>query len=95
MGYGVGEIRNDFRNARGECRFILNENKNLYIYLTRDNIQTQPTRSNTMSNKHNFQIRIDKELFDRVRALAEAEDRTISAQMHKMLREGLDREQRK
>ncbi len=48
-----------------------------------------------MSNKHNFQIRMEKNLFERIKALADKEDRTISAQMHKMLREGLAREQGK
>ena len=81
-----------FENARGKVIFILNENKTLYIYLIRANIHVQPTRSNTMSNKHNFQIRMEKNLFERIKALADKEDRTISAQMHKMLREGLARE---
>lgn len=48
-----------------------------------------------MSNKHNFQIRMEKNLFERIKALADKEDRTISAQMHKMLREGLEKEKHK
>lgn len=46
--------------------------------------------------KHNFQIRMDKKLFDRVKALAEAEHRNITAQIHSMLEaEATRREQEK
>lgn len=45
--------------------------------------------------KHNFQIRMDKELFERVRALAEVEHRSVSAQIQKMLNDGLDKGERK
>ena len=45
--------------------------------------------------KHNFQIRMDKLLFDRVKALAEAEHRNVTAQIHSMLEaEANKREQR-
>ena len=43
-----------------------------------------------MSTKHNFQIRMDKELFHKVKALAEKEHRSISAQIQHMLAKGLD-----
>ena len=46
--------------------------------------------------KHNFQIRMDKQLFERVKALAEAEHRNITAQIHSMLEEeATKREQKK
>lgn len=46
--------------------------------------------------KHNFQIRMDKKLFDRVKVLAEQEHRSISAQIQAMLKNDLDkREQEK
>lgn len=35
--------------------------------------------------KHNFQIRMEKNLFERIKALAEAEHRNITAQIHSML----------
>ena len=49
-------------------------------------------RSTTMSNntKHNFQIRMDKELFEKVKALAKQEHRSIAAQIQSMLTKGLD-----
>ena len=43
-----------------------------------------------MSTKHNFQIRMDKELFEKVKALAEREHRSIAAQIQSMLTKGLD-----
>lgn len=43
-----------------------------------------------MSTKHNFQIRMDKELFLKVKALAEKEHRSIAAQIQHMLTKGLD-----
>lgn len=43
-----------------------------------------------MSTKHNFQIRMDKELFEKVKALAEQEHRSIAAQIQSMLTKGLD-----
>lgn len=55
----------------------------MYISKIRAIINTQPQKENTM--KHNFQIRMDKLLFDRVKALAEAEHRNITAQIHSML----------
>ncbi len=42
-----------------------------------------------MSTKHNFQIRMNKDLFNRVKALAEIEHRSISAQIQAMLERGL------
>lgn len=39
--------------------------------------------------KHNFQIRMDKQLFLQVKALAEKEHRSISAQIQAMLERGL------
>ena len=41
--------------------------------------------------KHNFQIRMEKKLFDRVKALAEQEHRSISAQIQAMLKADLDK----
>ena len=43
-----------------------------------------------MSTKHNFQIRFDKELFEKVKALAKQEHRSIAAQIEHMLAKGLD-----
>ena len=43
-----------------------------------------------MSTKHNFQIRMDKELFEKVKALAKQEHRSIAAQIEHMLAKGLD-----
>lgn len=45
--------------------------------------------------KHNFQIRMDKKLFDRVKALAEQEHRSISAQIQAMLKADLDKRENK
>ena len=42
-----------------------------------------------MSTKHNFQIRMDKELFLKVKALAEQEHRSIAAQIQHMLSDGI------
>lgn len=44
-----------------------------------------------MSNntKHNFQIRMEKELFHKVKALAEIEHRSIAAQIQSMLNDGI------
>ena len=42
-----------------------------------------------MSTKHNFQIRMDKELFEKVKALAEQEHRSIAAQIQSMLNDGI------
>lgn len=39
--------------------------------------------------KHNFQIRMDKELFLKVKALAEIEHRSIAAQIQYMLNDGI------
>lgn len=44
--------------------------------------------------KHNFQIRMDKELFERVRALAEAEHRSVSAQIQAILKADLDKREK-
>lgn len=44
-----------------------------------------------MSTKHNFQIRMEKNLFERVKALAETENRSISAQIQSMLKADLDK----
>ena len=48
-----------------------------------------------MSNntKHNFQIRMEKELFLKVKALAEVEHRSIAAQIHIMLSDGVKRKE--
>lgn len=48
-----------------------------------------------MSNntKHNFQIRMDKELFHKVKALAEIEHRSIAAQIQFMLLDGIKRKE--
>lgn len=43
-----------------------------------------------MSTKHNFQIRMDKELFEKVKALARQEHRSISSQIQHMLEKGVD-----
>lgn len=43
-----------------------------------------------MSTKHNFQIRMEKNLFLKVKALAKKEHRSISAQIQSMLSKGLD-----
>ena len=48
-----------------------------------------------MSTKHNFQIRMDKELFEKVKALAEIEHRSIAAQIQHMLTDGLKKGERK
>ena len=40
--------------------------------------------------KHNFQIRMEKELFEKLKVLAEKEHRSISAQIQSMLTKGLD-----
>ena len=42
-----------------------------------------------MSTKHNFQIRFDKELFEKVKALAKQEHRSIAAQIEHMLNNGI------
>lgn len=42
-----------------------------------------------MSTKHNFQIRMDKELFEKVKALAAQEHRSIAAQIQSMLSDGI------
>ena len=42
-----------------------------------------------MSTKHNFQIRMDKELFEKVKALAKQEHRSIAAQIECMLSDGI------
>lgn len=44
-----------------------------------------------MSNntKHNFQIRMEKNLFEKVKALAEVEHRSIAAQIQHMLTDGI------
>ena len=39
--------------------------------------------------KHNFQIRMDKDLFEKVKAIAEAEHRSIAAQIQSMLLDGI------
>lgn len=44
--------------------------------------------------KHNFQIRMDKKLFDRVKALAEQEHRSISAQIQAILKADLDKREK-
>ena len=41
------------------------------------------------ATKHNFQIRMDKELFEKVKALAEQEHRSIAAQIQHVLTDGL------
>ena len=46
-----------------------------------------------MSTKHNFQIRMDKELFEKVKALAAQEHRSISAQIQIMLLDGVKRKE--
>lgn len=46
-----------------------------------------------MSTKHNFQIRIDKELFHKVKALAKQEHRSIAAQIQIMLLDGIKRKE--
>ena len=46
-----------------------------------------------MSTKHNFQIRMDKKLFEKVKALAEKEHRSISAQIQFMLLDGVKRKE--
>lgn len=48
-----------------------------------------------MSNntKHNFQIRMDKGLFLKVKALAEVERRSIAAQIQIMLLDGVKRKE--
>lgn len=52
-------------------------------------MHTQHKRRTAMSTKHNFQIRMNKDLFNRVKALAEIEHRSISAQIQAMLERGL------
>lgn len=47
-----------------------------------------------MSTKHNFQIRMEKKLFDRVKVLAEQEHRSISAQIQAILKADLDNRER-
>lgn len=42
-----------------------------------------------MSDKHRFQIRMEKELFEKLKVLAELEHRSISAQIQSMLTDGL------
>ena len=42
-----------------------------------------------MSTKHNFQIRMNKELFEKVKALAKQEHRSIAAQIEHMLNNGI------
>lgn len=46
-----------------------------------------------MSTKHNFQIRMEKNLFEKVKALAKKEHRSISAQIHIMLSDGVKRKE--
>ena len=46
-----------------------------------------------MSTKHNFQIRMDKELFHKVKALAEQEHRSIAAQIEHMLNNGIKKKE--
>lgn len=45
-----------------------------------------------MSDKHRFQIRMEKELFEKLKVLAELEHRSISAQIQSMLNNSLDKE---
>lgn len=45
--------------------------------------------------KHNFQIRMDKDLFEKVKAIAEAEHRSISAQIQSILTKSLEKEEGK
>lgn len=79
--------------ARGEARNLLNGFYCLYIILVHDTMNTQPHKELHM--KHNFQIRMDKKLFDRVKALAEQEHRSISAQIQAMLKADLDKRENK
>ena len=48
-----------------------------------------------MSNntKHNFQIRMDKDLFEKVKAIAEIEHRSIAAQIQHMLNDGIKKKE--
>lgn len=48
-----------------------------------------------MSNntKHNFQIRMEKNLFEKVKALAEVEHRSIAAQIQYMLNDGIKKKE--
>ena len=48
-----------------------------------------------MSTKHNFQIRMEKELFEKVKALAKKEHRSIAAQIEHMLNNGIKKGERK
>ena len=50
-----------------------------------------------MSNntKHNFQIRMNKELFEKVKALAKQEHRSIAAQIEHMLNNGIKKRESK
>lgn len=46
-----------------------------------------------MSTKHNFQIRMDKKLFEKVKALAKQEHRSIAAQIQSMLNDGIKKKE--
>ena len=48
-----------------------------------------------MSTKHNFQIRMNKELFEKVKALAKQEHRSIAAQIEHMLNNGIKKRESK
>lgn len=48
-----------------------------------------------MSDKHRFQIRMDRQLFEEVKILAEQQHRSVSAQIQSMLKDGLKREDKK
>ena len=46
-----------------------------------------------MSDKHRFQIRMDKELFEKLKVLAEMEHRSVSAQIQSMLNDGIKKKE--